>query len=257
MLSKLKSELNRRSAVALKTKILQMRNEGPLISFTFDDVTRSSTVAGAEILESVGACGTYYVAGGLCGTEYNGRPFASAEDICRLHERGHEIGCHTFSHQRVPSLSRERVRSEVGRNAGFIRRICGDLVLSNFAYPFGDVSPGHKLLLQSTFASCRGISPGINVDRIDLGLLKAVPLYNDRIDLATVARYLDEAAMRKGWLIFYTHEVDHVKHPYGASINLLEFCVAEAKARGFDIIPVRNALGRVAFRPLDSPDGTR
>jgi peptidoglycan/xylan/chitin deacetylase (PgdA/CDA1 family) len=256
MLSKLKSELNRRLAVHLKTKTLQMRNEEPLVSFTFDDVTSSSTVAGAEILESAGAYGTYYVAGGLCGTEYNGRPFASAEDLRRLHERGHEIGCHTFSHSRVPSLSRELVRSEVRRNADFIRKICGDLVLSNFAYPFGDVSPGHKLLLQSTFASCRGISPGINVDSIDLGLLKAVPLYDDSIDLAMVARYLDQAAKRNGWLIFYTHEVGYVKHPYGATINLLEFCVAEAKARGCKILPIRNALGKVAFRPLDSPAGT-
>jgi peptidoglycan/xylan/chitin deacetylase (PgdA/CDA1 family) len=257
MLSELRSKLNRRLAVRLKTKTLQMRNEGPLVSFTFDDVTRSSTVAGAEILESAGACGTYYVAGGLCGTQCNGRPFASAEDIRRLHERGHEIGCHTYSHQRVPSLSRELVRSDIRRNAGFIRQICGDLVLSNFAYPFGDVSPGHKLLLQSTFASCRGISAGINVDSIDLGLLKAVPLYDDRIDFVTVARYLDQAARRKAWLIFYTHEVDYMKRPYGTSIKLLEFCVEQAKARGFDIIPVRNALGKVAFRPLDSPGGTR
>src|SRR5580704_12505984 len=70
----------------------------PLISFTFDDFPRSALLAGGAILNRYGLAGTYYAALGLMGEQApTGQLFVSS-DLTTLLDRGHELGCHTFSH---------------------------------------------------------------------------------------------------------------------------------------------------------------
>jgi peptidoglycan/xylan/chitin deacetylase (PgdA/CDA1 family) len=244
MLGRIKGAVNRRLSRVLYGKRLPMQNEKPIVSFTFDDVPQSAVRNGARILEEHDVCGTFYVAGSLCGVR-NGTTFAASEDVAALNDRGHEIGCHTFSHVHVGKLDAEAMRSEVARNAEFVRGVCGDLVLSNFAYPFGDVAPTRKRQLGSAFATCRGINPGINRGSADLALLKSVALYG--IDRAAVSSYIERAKHDNGWLIFYTHGVDEVAEEYGTNLDLFKYCVERARSAGCDILTVRSAVGAVAF----------
>ena len=127
--------------------------------------------------------------------------------------------------------------------------LCGnDVVLGSFAYPFGDVTLARKLQLQRMFGTCRGISPGINRDRVDLGLLKAVSLYDRSISQADIERLIDEVVWSKGWLIFYTHDVEHDSREFGTSTALFRFCVSLVRAKNCEILTMRNALGNIAFR---------
>lgn len=241
------SVLDRGLSVALRSKGLAIRPARPIISFTFDDAPRSAAKIGANILEAAGVCGTFYIAGGLCGSEEDGRPYLLPEDVVTLHERGHELACHTYSHRRVSTLTSGELHAELEQNQAFISRLCGDAHLSNFAYPFGDVSLGRKRLLQSMFATCRGIAPGVNSGIADLGLLKAVALYSGRRDDRKLQDYLDQAGKERGWLIFYTHDVDQQPSPWGASIEQFEQAVALAVERGYEVVPVRDAIGRLAL----------
>ena len=242
----LAAALERRLSTAVRTKRMAIRAERPIVSFTFDDAPRSAAPVGARILEAAGALGTFYIAGGLCGGEEEGTPILTDDELVGLNEGGHELACHTFSHRRVSSLSAAELRAEIDRNQAFVSGLCGDVRLRNFSYPFGDVTPGRKLQVQSIFATARGISPGVNSGAADLGLLKAVALYADRRDDRAVEAWLDRAEREKGWLIFYTHDVDPDPSPWGASVEQLESVVASVRARGYEMLTVRNALGRLA-----------
>lgn len=248
MPSRIGGALNRRLAPFLFRQTVHMRNTRPLVSFTFDDAPRSAGTTGADILEAAGACGTYYVCGGLCDTAADGMPYLLTSDLAALNGRGHEIGCHTFSHVPVPSLTRSQIERELAQNSRFAHDAGADLMLRNFSYPFGDVSPATRGAVQSHFASCRGIHPGVNRGTIDLGLLKAVSIYDRIHDTTRIERYLDEARQNNGWLIFYTHDVQDGPSHHGTSPKLFETLVSRTRALGIDIVTVRSALGELGFR---------
>ncbi|HEY1559399.1 MAG TPA: polysaccharide deacetylase family protein [Caulobacteraceae bacterium] len=246
-MSRLGAALSRRLARAVKTRGLRVRAHRPIVSFTFDDVPRSAFSIGGPILEAAGACGTYYVAGKLVGTTSESWPHLDLDDLRRLSERGHELGCHTFSHARAPLLSARAFRQETEANQEFLVRACGDIRLTNFAWPFGEVSPARKLQAQATYATCRGITPGVNFGVADLGLLRAVALYDETRDDRAVEALFERAQATNGWLIFYTHDVQDRPTQYGASIDQLRHAVRLALDRGFEILTIRNAVGRLAF----------
>jgi peptidoglycan/xylan/chitin deacetylase (PgdA/CDA1 family) len=181
------------------------------------------------------------------GREENGRPILSRASLCRLVERGHEIGCHTYSHVAVQRLSAQAFEAETRANQSFMQSACGDIRLRSFAYPFGDASPARKRQVERLFAAGRGVMPGVNSGWADLGLLKSIPLYASRRDDAAVDAWLDEATQRRGWAIFHTHDVEEDPSSWGATVEQLERTVRKALDLGFEILPIRNAIGRLAF----------
>jgi hypothetical protein len=55
--------------------------------------------------------------------------------------------------------------------------------------------------------SCRGIRPGINAPFADLNLLLANSIYSHDFDLVSIEALIQENDRRRGWLIFYTHDL--------------------------------------------------
>ncbi|MGT2503336.1 polysaccharide deacetylase family protein [Bradyrhizobium guangxiense] len=72
-----------------------------MVSFTFDDAPDSAAGEGAALLEQHGGRGTFYLAGSLIGQPSDHWHGLSDDAIVGLHRAGHEIACHTFSHQRL------------------------------------------------------------------------------------------------------------------------------------------------------------
>src|SRR5689334_16833324 len=104
MFPPLLTRLQRRIARHLRTKPFAMRNSAPLVSFTFDDVADSAYTNGAAVLDEYGIHGSFYIAGGTCGTNDTYWRVIEHDQIRDLNARGHEIGCHTFSHTAVDEL---------------------------------------------------------------------------------------------------------------------------------------------------------
>src|SRR5881227_2561027 len=104
----------------------------------------------------------------------------AAWSIVRLHRAGHEIACHTFSHQSAVNLDETAMAREIERNRSHFRAIDSSITLENFAYPYGIASVWRKPQLAKTFRSARGILPGVNRDIIDLQFLRASPLVDSR-----------------------------------------------------------------------------
>jgi len=217
----------------------------PMVSFTFDDAPNSAAGLGAELIERHGGRGTYYIAGSLIDRPSDHWHGLSNDAIVRLHRAGHEIACHTFSHQSAPNLDEAAMAREIERNRIHFRDIDPSITLENFASPYGLASVWRKPQLARTFRSARGILPGVNRDVIDLQLLRASPLVNRDIDTAGVDRYLDEAVASGGWLIFYGHDVVDAPSPYGCTPNLLRHALVAAGKRNMPIVTVTEALRRI------------
>jgi peptidoglycan/xylan/chitin deacetylase (PgdA/CDA1 family) len=232
-----------------RSKVLTLRDVPPMVSFTFDDVPASACELGAHILEQQGARGTFFVAGSGCGTVGpGGPPRATIDQLRTAWANGHEIGCHTYSHPAIRHMSLEELGWELERNQRVLKTISGDIVVQNFAYPYGDLSIRTKRYLEGRFESCRSGHAGINSGTADLGALDAWPLQNASIDHAGIVELITEAVQSCGWLIFYSHDVAEPPSRYGVSPDLLEWAVGTATRSGCVLTTVAESLDLIRGR---------
>ena len=208
-----------------------------LITFTFDDFYKSAYVLGGRILAEAGARGTYYASMGLMNT---GTMFQS-EDATRLVIEGHELACHTFSHLSSRQHSTAIYRADADKGKAAVAALCPDGACNHFSYPFGHVTVSAKREMGRLFTTCRGIWSGVNGPVLDLNLLRANRLYSASVPLAEVQRLIDESRRRRGWLIFYTHDVSETPTEFGCTPRYFEAAVKYARASQARIVTVSEA----------------
>jgi peptidoglycan/xylan/chitin deacetylase (PgdA/CDA1 family) len=245
MLEPLLNGVLRKAARHTRSKPFAMRNNAPLVSFTFDDVPASAYTNGAAILEQYGVRGTFYISTGILGAMDTHWRVIDREQVAALHARGHEIGCHTFSHIEIDRLDARAMDEECRRNREALHELCAGIEVTNFCYPFGRVSLPRKLQLKRHFDSCRGIYEGINAGVVDLALLRVIELYDRTLTREKLERVLRETRERNGWLIFYTHDVAEPSSWIGCSPRLLHETVAAAQAENMRCLSIRDALTEI------------
>jgi peptidoglycan/xylan/chitin deacetylase (PgdA/CDA1 family) len=248
MLQPLLSGISRKAARHLCSKPFAMGNPAPLVSFTFDDVPDSAGRNGAAELEQRGIRGTFYIATGICGTYDDFWRVISRDQVQALHQRGHEIGCHTFSHINVERLDAAGMDEECRRNRAALHELCGGPAPTSFCYPFGRLSLPRKLQLMERFDNCRGVYQGLNVGTIDLALLRVIELYDRTLTPEKLERLLRETRDRNGWLIFYTHDVIDPPSWIGCSPALLGSTIDAVQAMGIECLPIRDAMNKIGYR---------
>lgn len=159
-----------------------------------------------DILNKNGFKGTYY----LSGTD----KFSEADwDIWRsVHLEGHEIGCHTVSHQSCHILEKAILQWEFSTNRKNIITNLGlrkeDII--SFAWPCGDTSPGSKVIASEYFISARGyhINKLEDKDPADFMYLKCLntPHYHHPADdPPNYFQKADEAERLGKWVHFVFH----------------------------------------------------
>ena len=220
----------------------RLRNGRPMVSFTFDDFPESAATDGVSILDQYDAKATFYVSGSLVDKPGDHWQGVSASDIVQLHRRGHEIACHTFSHQPATALDATRMAAEVEQNRQYLRGLDPTIQVDNFAYPYGLGSVWRKGQLAKSFRSSRGIIPGVNSGVVDLQYLRSTPLINRNIDESGIDRAFDELIDTNGWLIFYGHDVTARPSPYGCTPSLLRYALDAAAKRNVVVKTVAGAL---------------
>ena len=219
----------------------------PTVSFTFDDFPQSALHVGGTILKSYGACGTFYAAMGLMGqVNALGQQFCAA-DLQNLLQDGHELGSHTFGHLSCRSASLHGFEADVLKGKQAVEQLTGGDRSHAFSYPFGHVTLRAKKRIGGWFSSCRGIVPGINESPVDFNLLRANSLYSGCLDLESVGRLLEETQRRKGWLIFYTHDISDTPSAFGCKPGQFETVVKIAVKTGVRLLPVGQAICNAPF----------
>jgi peptidoglycan/xylan/chitin deacetylase (PgdA/CDA1 family) len=236
-------KVSHRLAMHLQVDTYRLRNAGPMVSFTFDDLPKSAATTGADILEAHGAHGTFYVSGGLVGVTTPEWAAGDASDLLSLRRRGHEIGCHTFSHLDCGQAPAGLAAGDVERNLEALRAL-GAPEPRTFAYPYGDVSTPAKAALGSRFSLLRALHHGL-IDRgSDLNQAPAVGIEGPPGEQAARG-WLRRALAQRAWLILYTHDVREDPSPFGCTPAALARLLDEALAGGAEIVTVAEGCRRV------------
>lgn len=221
----------------------------PIVSFTFDDAPESAWTHGASILETVGARGTFYIAGALVGTVEPDRRLIPVEGCIDLARRGHELGCHTYSHDKLARYSKAALSADLERNAAFLAECDGRTGQRNFAVPYAMSWPPAQAGLRRRFRSSRSGIHGCNRGSVDPYNLRAVGLGDGGPDLAAMARLLDDLAARPGWLIFFTHDVTSSPTRFGCRTGNFAGLVEMVADRDCAIMTVDAAIDSLGFHP--------
>lgn len=228
-------------------------DQGPIVSFAFDDFPRTALSVGGAILEHYGARGTYYVAAGLEGSSNEVGNLFIANDLYELHEKGHEIGSQTFHHSSCRQVSISAFQSDVQEGLKAIEHLTGG-ELVNFAYPYGHLTLRSKKRLEPFLISARSVIPGLNGPEIDLNLLRANSLYGGLEASSRVEELIRQNAELRTWLIFYTHDVRPNPSPYGCTPELFEFAVSHALRSAARILTVGEALRNLCIGHQPRPE---
>lgn len=228
----------------------EMNNDRPIISFTFDDVPKSSCTRGAKILEGFGIRATYYLSMSLMDGAYSIGAAFSRIDLDHLIDAGHEIGSHTFGHLDAWNTEADLFEASIHENQRKLNEIHPGQVFENFSYPINTPHPRIKQKAGTLHVSCRGGGQSFNSKTMDLNLLRAYFLDSRNIgDIGGIKKLIDISCERKGWLIFCTHDIDENPSPYGFPPRLFEDLVSYAHGSGAVIVPVHEAcvlLGSVS-----------
>ncbi|MEL7285122.1 MAG: polysaccharide deacetylase family protein, partial [Pseudomonadota bacterium] len=152
---------------------------GKYVSLCFDDFPQSSAHTAAPMIEQQGWRATWYVAGQFMGqtTPEFGKMF-EASDLQMLRENGHDFGFHTHDHIDCRTADAAEIDAQMRMSEAFFKE--HDIIARSFAYPFGAVSPSAKRQLAGANIGLRSIQAGINTDTIDLHMLKACGLQDDK-----------------------------------------------------------------------------
>ncbi len=209
-----------------------IRGERPTVSITFDDFPRSAADEGAAILEAAGFRGTYYCAAGFAGQENHLGALFEPSDLLGLAERGHEIGCHTYSHLDCAEASTAQIENELARNAQAIAAMGHGAPLRSFAFPFGQSSLAAKRYLTPRFDTLRSVAPGLNQRTVDCGYVLAVGLDGGEFGVKRALRLLERAQKTGGWLVLYLHDVRENPSEWGARPSELYRVVDAVTASG-------------------------
>ena len=227
----------------LPIKRARVTLDAALASFSFDDFPKSAWTVGGPILDPARRPGHL-----LCRRRllrpYRRRGRAVRRGHLRaVHAAGHEVGCHTFSHQHGSRVASPALAADIARNAEFLTERLGEKPVS-FAYPYGDISPRTKTLLAGLYPSARGITAGLNGPVADLAQLRAYPLEARSSTEAQVEHWVAAAKAANAWLVFFSHDVADAPTPYGCTPRMLEHALETVRAAGIDILPVKDALAR-------------
>lgn len=230
-----------------QTAWLAIPDGPPVVSITFDDVNASACDTGAAILERLGCLGTFYVAGSLTDGSEQSRPTHSVAQLRTLHQGGHQLACHGWSHRHATRLPLAQWQAELKQNHDFLRMITGDEQALDFAYPFGDYGYAVKKVCAAARRSSRITGGGMHHGRADLNLLGSYRLYGEDLARARWQAFLDDAR-RGSWAILNTHGVEADCGHYGSTPEALEGAIRYALDKGCLVLTVGQAIAHLRAR---------
>lgn len=241
-MNSLNKKIQRWLASRTLRNMIPLSGDAGVVSFSFDDAPHSACTAGKDVLERHNCNGTWYVAGGLTDRPEQGRICHSVADLRELLGNGHHLGCHTYSHHPCNQLTRPAMIDELKRNARFLDDVGVPTGARHFSFPLGAIHLASKHLAAQNFESSRITGGGIQVGTADLNGLCSERLYQQVMSPDRVVALVNEVASRKGWLIFYTHDVENEPSQWGCTPELLDFAVRAALESGCKVLPVDQAV---------------
>ena len=209
-----------------------------IISFGFDDCPSSAIETALPMLEAEDWRATVYVACGLCETENHLGRHMSLADIVDVHERGHEIADHTYSHVSPDDVSVSGYVEDIDKNQKTLTDL-GLPLSRHFAYPYGHVSPALKKALKNKFETLRGVKSPRN-PKLDANLLNAARVYSGE-RLQAALEMIEASKTTPQWLNLFTHDVRDNPSDFGCTPEEFQTIVTAIKKAGLRVMTVDDA----------------
>jgi len=242
VIQRLHRRLHRELGDVVCRRLVAMRNNQPVISFTFDDFPRSAAQAGAEILERHGVRATYYASLGLMGKRDTpvGEIFTE-QDLAALLAAGHELGCHTFRHSDAWASGSDEFECSIVENRVAMHNLFPEVSLRTLSFPYNHPRLRIKRTAARHFQCCRSGGQTFNDRVADLNLLRCFFLEQSAGHIDPVTEMIAHNRARRGWLILTTHDVRIKPSRFGCTPKFFEAVVREAVASGARILPISPA----------------
>jgi peptidoglycan/xylan/chitin deacetylase (PgdA/CDA1 family) len=219
-----------------------------LVTFTFDDVPKSTFKNAGEILKKYNVNGTFYVALSLM-EKTDSEGLFTRKNIEDCFKSGNELGCHTFSHFHFfNTADNQFIASDLAKNSSEFKKLNLDTTLRNFSYPFGEQTRIAKKHVSKLYLTCRGVDSGVNVGKVDLNNLRAIKLFERKNSLEKIEKIISDFRNKGGWLIFYTHDIQDNYSKSGCSPAYFEAVVEKVIKSGFEIKNVSQVTDMLGIR---------
>ncbi len=235
-------------ARGVSRSVLPDLNES-IVSFSFDDCPASAIETALPMLEAEGWRATIYVACGLCETENHLGRHMSLADIADVHDQGHEIADHTFSHLSSNDNDLLAYMADVEKNQRVLKGL-GLPPSRHFAYPFGHVSPALKKALRKRFKTLRGVLSPTNSTQ-DANLLNAARVYSGEA-LQSALKQVENAKTQPKWLNLFTHDVRNNPSDFGCTPDEFQTIVTAVRQSGLRVMTVNDAYRTIKKRQAKS-----
>lgn len=230
------------AALAFRRRV-PMRNNDPIVSFTFDDFPQSALAVGGRILLDHGATGTYYVSLGLLEQESAVGRICSAADLHVAVAEGHELGCHTFAHCDPWATDFDQFRRSVLHNQAAVNDILPGTRFKTMSYALSSTPrPRTKRWVGTRFSGCRTGGQRSNYGTVDLNYVQSFFLEQSRDDPTAVWELIERNSESRGWLVFSTHDVIEQPTRYGCTPKFFREVVRRSIAAGATLLTMAAAL---------------
>ena len=239
----LSSRLARRLVKYRARRMMPFNSDRPLVSFSFDDCPRSVMENALPVLEKRDWRATIYAAMGLCGTTNHLGLHMSRDDMLAVHEKGHHIDGHTFSHMSAASIPTEEFLKDIEKNQAVFEEI-GLPPPRTFAYPYGEVTFATKIAVSQKYPLLRGIHSPKGAASLDLNQTASQRLYSGK-DFEACLEAVDNLKTSPAWLILFTHDVRQNPSEFGCTPSDFMKIVKAVEKSGAEVLPVADALSRL------------
>lgn len=116
-------------------EFLEGRIQSKTVVITFDDGYKDFLEYAFPVLDEFGFPATQFIATGLVGKVFNGRPCLDWEDIRALSGKNVAFGSHTATHPKLHAMPDIEIAKEVATSKNEIEANLGETI-STFAYPY-------------------------------------------------------------------------------------------------------------------------
>jgi len=215
------------------------------VSLSFDDGWRTSYKNGLPILEEAGLKSTHYIISGCLDDEQFPR-YVNVDQIRDLTARGHEIGCHTASHKRLPTETQSIMEEEILLSRRYLEKLVGSV--ETFNYPYGEYD--HRIVgvvKRAGFLGARSVHDGLNHDGVDRFLLKCKAV-TVRTTIGEVRQWIDAARCRCAWLILMFHQIDHEGRAPSCTPVTLRAIARYLLDTGVSVVTVRDGVKQLTAK---------
>jgi peptidoglycan/xylan/chitin deacetylase (PgdA/CDA1 family) len=249
LLERVRGRYQRTLSIVRHRRLVTMRNQTPLVSFTFDDFPRTALETGGEILRRHGVAATYYAALGLLDRDEPVGRICGAADLAQVVARGHELGCHTFHHRDAWATRSPAFEASILENRQALARLVPGVAFQTMSYPINSPRPDTKRRTGHHFSGCRGGGQRTNTGTADLNYLFAFFLEQSRDRPEAIRQVIELNRAARGWLIFATHDITPRPSRFGCTPELFEQVVRWSLESGAQVLPVARALAELGKQP--------